>query len=173
MRVVEITLLTSRDDVSERFTIAVHRKRADTWVAQQSWDVMGGSPEGKRRLMIEDGDRIVIDTLDPVTMVYDKEQMVATPIPIDEKAKEEKEVFTEEQKELHERNVKRDEERSRAEEEEGRVVRTNIGTGAETQPPKRAKQPEGEATPGGATSSKELPKTEAARAQGSSQKSNK
>lgn len=126
MRILEIKLVPSRDGAQERFTISIHRKRNDEYISYSSYDVMAGDKDAERRIMIEDTDRLVIEAQADHTLVYDRDQMVATPAPIDDSAKEKKEEFNKKQEELHEKNLEIDEKKAK-EGDIGTPFRTTLG----------------------------------------------
>lgn len=130
MRAVDIRVVPTRDGAVERMTVSVESRYAGGWVVKDSWDVMAGTPEATRTLMIEDTDRVVLEAQAEHAIVYDKEQMSATLAPIDEEATKRQEAYNEEQAKRYDEMVKKDEE-AKAEKKPPR--KTNLGNEAEDQ----------------------------------------
>lgn len=146
MRVVELKVVPSQDGAVERMTISVFAMRGSEQVVKESYDVIGGTPEAARTLMIEDTDRIVLDAQANHTIVYDKEQMSATPAPIDEAAAAAKKVKDEQMARQYDDMTQGAEEKRKADEEaRGSPRRTTLGNVAEDQTRAEPSSPMGKA----------------------------
>lgn len=132
MRVVELNVVPSQDGAIERMTISVESKRNLEYVPKESWDVIAGTEEARRNIMIEDTDRIVLEAQANHTVAYDKEQMSATPAPIDKAAEIGKAAFDEQQARKYEEMEAEAEEKRKA--MKGYVpTKTLLGNDAEDQ----------------------------------------
>ncbi len=81
MKVVNIEILPIRDGDRGTASIHVEKRRGDAWVREKVFDVTVGAVEAKRKLLIEDDERIVVLGSVAETVVFDKEQNAAVRVP--------------------------------------------------------------------------------------------
>lgn len=129
MKVVEVKVVSIRDGEVVSATIIQEQKRNDYWTRVKAWDVMSGTPEASRRVLLEDDERLVIEGRASTHVVYDQEQKAAVVMPTDPAAAERK---AQEDAKIAEANVKREEEARRGNETTAAQAaasapRTNIG----------------------------------------------
>lgn len=77
MKVVNIEICGVNDGDRVSATVIQERKRGDNWNRLKSWDVTSGMPEAKRKILLEDDERLVIEGREVEKIVFDKNQNAA------------------------------------------------------------------------------------------------
>lgn len=136
MKIVTVEVLPVRDGETVSATIIQEQRRSETWNRVKAWDVMSGTPEAKRRIMLEDNERVVVEGRADTTLVYDPEQKAAIPMPSDPvkaaaKVDEDAKIAEENTRRENEERVKREAAEAAA---RTSAPRTNIGNPAPTPP---------------------------------------
>lgn len=75
MKVVLVEILSTNDNEKVDATIIVEQKRGEGVRRINAWDVTSGFPEAKRRILLEDDERVVIEGRGGPVKVYDPKQM--------------------------------------------------------------------------------------------------
>lgn len=77
MKVVYIEVLPVAEGDVVQAVVLVEKRKGESWNRMKSWDVVSGMPEAKRRIILEDDERVVIEGSATHTLVFDKEQNAA------------------------------------------------------------------------------------------------
>ena len=80
MKVVLVEVLAINDNESVGATIILEKKKGDTYNRMEAFDVTSGTPEAKRRLLLADDERVVIEGRAHETHRYDPEQKASVAI---------------------------------------------------------------------------------------------
>lgn len=112
MKVVEVTLRSSRDDEDVDGTIMLETKRGDTWNREQAFDVTSGTDAAHRTFLLEDDQRVVVEGRPREAIVLDRDQRAAVRVPADreerERAKREQAAVTQAMNQAAEERSRRD-----------------------------------------------------------------
>lgn len=112
MKVVEVTLRSSRDDEDVNGTFVLEKKRGDTWTRQEGYDVTSGTEAASRRFLLADDERIVVEGRPTESIIYDADQRAAIRLPTDAEERENKRraeaAITAEQNRIAEERTRRD-----------------------------------------------------------------
>jgi len=90
MKVVEVTLRSSRDDEDVDGTFIVEEQRGDVWNRSQAYDVTSGTDSAHRTFLLEDNERIVVMGRPTEVIVLDRDQRAAVRLPADREERERK-----------------------------------------------------------------------------------
>lgn len=90
MKAIVVEVHAIRDGERVSASVIVERRRSDHWVREKVTDVMSGMPDSKRRILLEDDQRVVIEGRSNVEYVFDKEQNASVPVLTDPEAEAKK-----------------------------------------------------------------------------------
>lgn len=80
MKVVLVEVLAINDNESVSATIILEKKKGDTYNRIEAFDVTSGTLEAKRRLLLADDERVVVEGRAQETHRYDPEQKASVAI---------------------------------------------------------------------------------------------
>jgi len=78
MLTVKITVSAIRDGDRASGSIAIDRKKNDTWTRESSSDFVSATPSADRTIVLEDDQRLILEGSSNMEVVYDREQNMAT-----------------------------------------------------------------------------------------------
>lgn len=82
MRTFKISLLNEKVGVRLSGAIVIERRRNDTWVREREITLLTGDPSSEATIVVEDGQRLIIEAPSENEVVYDREQNAAIAKPI-------------------------------------------------------------------------------------------
>lgn len=80
MLVVNVEVLKIRDSDTGSATIHVEKRRGEAWLREKVYDFTPSTPDARRRLVLEDDQRVVVMGVAGTEVVFDKEQSAAVPV---------------------------------------------------------------------------------------------
>lgn len=90
MKAIVVEVHAIRDGERVSASVIIERKRDDQWIREKVIDVASGMADSKRRLLLEDDQRVVIEGKSNVEYVFDKEQNASVPVLTDPEAEAKK-----------------------------------------------------------------------------------
>lgn len=84
MRQIDFTISAAQDGKIPSARITLERKVGDQWKVEKQWDVKAGTPEATRRLLVLDGERLIVEQVPSTRLVYDKQHNLVTNQEIEE-----------------------------------------------------------------------------------------
>jgi hypothetical protein len=79
MKSIKISVNAIRDGEVASGAIMKQRKRGETWVNEETISIVSGEPGSERTFILDNDQRLIIEAVSNVKVVYDREQSVATP----------------------------------------------------------------------------------------------
>jgi hypothetical protein len=74
MKIVRIEVQAVQDGTNDGAQIRIEKQRGELWVPLRSWDVVSGTVQAQRTLLLEDGERVVVEGGAVMVEEYDREQ---------------------------------------------------------------------------------------------------
>lgn len=78
MRQVELSIQKADDAAPATAQITLEGKRGQEWVVLKRWLVAAGTPAATRKVLVLDGERLIVEEVPRNRVVYDKEHNVVS-----------------------------------------------------------------------------------------------
>ena len=79
MKSIKISVNAIRDGEVASGTIVKQRKRGEAWLNEESIAVVSGEPGSERTFVLDNDQRLIVEAVSNVKVVYDRAQAMATP----------------------------------------------------------------------------------------------
>lgn len=137
MQIVKVEVLPIREGESVVANLIVEGRKGETWNRVKVITVTSGTPESQRQIVLQDGERLVVEGESKKVVVYDREQNMAKQVDADPEVRAKQEAAEQAQRDA---NVARENQQNalldaKAKLDRESQAKTNLGNPVPSTPP--------------------------------------